>query len=153
MSEPPPPPATATPESLLAGGWQPFSTPGFHEVVGQIYSRECEGHIHFGFIVEPVHKNRRSVLHGGLLAAFADRTLALAGRKANDGLPQATIELSLRFVDAVKIGEFVVSVPEVVRKTRSLIFMRGTLSVGSRVVATADGIWKILGVRPKNHST
>lgn len=144
-----PEPETVTPESLIAAGWQPFSTPGFHEVVGRLYTKERGDRIHFGFIAEPVHKNRRDVLHGGHLAAFADRTLALAGRRANDGLPQATIELSLRFIDAVRIGEFVVCVPEVVRKTRSLIFVRGTLSVGSRVIATADGIWKILGSRPK----
>ena len=145
MVESPPPPETATHESLLAAGWQPFSTPGFHEVVGQLYTKQCADDVHFGFIAEPVHKNRRDVLHGGILAAFADRTLALAGRRANDGRPQATIELSLRFIDAVRIGEFVVCAPEVVRKTRSLIFVRGRLLVGSRVVATADGIWKILG--------
>jgi acyl-coenzyme A thioesterase PaaI-like protein len=149
MAGSPPEAETATPESLVAAGWQPFSTPGFHEVVGQLYTKECGDSIHFGFIADLVHKNRRDVLHGGYLAAFADRTLALTGRRVNDGMPQATIELSLRFIDAVRIGEFVVCVPEVVRKTRSLIFVRGTLLVGSRVVATADGIWKILGSRQK----
>jgi acyl-coenzyme A thioesterase PaaI-like protein len=33
---------------------------------------------------------------------------------------------------------------EVVRRTRSVVFMRGTLVVGSHLVATANGIWKIL---------
>jgi hypothetical protein len=33
----------------------------------------------------------------------------------------------------------------VVRKTSSLVFMRGDLVAGSRTVATATGIWKILG--------
>ena len=51
---------------------------------------------------------------------------------------------ALRFIDAVQIGEFVESTQQVVRKTRSVIFVRGTLMVGPRVIATADGIWKIL---------
>jgi hypothetical protein len=32
-----------------------------------------------------------------------------------------------------------------VRRTRSLIFMSGELMVGTRVVATANGVWKTLG--------
>jgi hypothetical protein len=55
--------------------------------------------------------------------------------------------LSIRFIDAVQIGEFVESIPEIVRKTRSVIFVRGTMMVGSRVVATADGIWRIFAPR------
>jgi hypothetical protein len=33
----------------------------------------------------------------------------------------------------------------VVRRTSALVFMRGTLRVGARVVANAQGVWKILG--------
>ncbi len=36
---------------------------------------------------------------------------------------------------------------EIVRKTRSLVFIRGQLTVGARVVLAADGIWKILSPR------
>ena len=98
----------------------------------------------YGFVAEPRHRNRRSVIHGGVLAAFSDRALAMAGRRVNDSGPQATIELSIRFIDAVQIGDFVECAPEVVRKTRSVIFVRGTLFVGERIVATTDGIWKLL---------
>ena len=35
----------------------------------------------------------------------------------------------------------------VVRRTRSLIFMAAELVVGTRVVATANGVWKTLGKR------
>jgi hypothetical protein len=34
-----------------------------------------------------------------------------------------------------------------VRRTRSLMFMRAEVMVGSRTIATASGMWKILGVR------
>jgi hypothetical protein len=32
-----------------------------------------------------------------------------------------------------------------VRRTRALIFMSAELTVGERVVATANGVWKALG--------
>jgi len=36
----------------------------------------------------------------------------------------------------------------IVRQTRSLVFLTCTLIVGERVVATASGVWKVLGARP-----
>jgi acyl-coenzyme A thioesterase PaaI-like protein len=141
-------PSAVTHDRLVAEGWSPLEPGSFTEIVGQIYFKEDSDKIRYGFIADSRFKNRRSVLHGGYLSAFADRTLALAGRRVNNSGPQATIELSVRFIDAVQIGEFVESVPEVVRKTRSVMFVRGTMMVGSRVVATADGIWRIFAPRP-----
>lgn len=141
-------PLAVTQDSIISDGWRPLDPTGFIEIVGQIYCKEDGDTVRYGFIADPRFKNRRSVLHGGYLSAFADRTLALAGRRVNNSGPQATIELSVRFIDAVQIGEFVESVPEVVRKTRSVIFVRGTMMVGSRLVATADGIWRIFAPRP-----
>ena len=43
-----------------------------------------------------------------------------------------------------KIGEFVEARCQVVRRTRSIIFMSADLVVGARVVANAKGIWKTL---------
>jgi len=51
----------------------------------------------------------------------------------------------VHFIDAVQIGEFVEATCRVVRRTRALIFMSGELTVGERVVATANGVWKALG--------
>jgi hypothetical protein len=50
----------------------------------------------------------------------------------------------MQFVTAGNLGEFIEVRPEVVRKASSLVFMRGDVMAGSRVVATATGIWKIL---------
>jgi uncharacterized protein (TIGR00369 family) len=142
------PPPSITHDELLAQGWEPLQAVDYIELVGQVYFRPDGERMRYGFIAEPRHRNRRSVIHGGVIAAFADRVLALAGRRVNDNLPQATIELSIRFIDAAQIGEFIEATPEVIRKTRSVIFVRSTIEVGSRTVATADGIWKILGPRP-----
>jgi acyl-coenzyme A thioesterase PaaI-like protein len=130
--------------SLFAAGWESADTPGFIELVGPILYKEDGGRLRLGFLAGPKHENRRGVVQGGMIATFCDRSLAMAARRANNDLPQATIELSIRYIDAVQLGEFVEIVPEVVRKTRSVIFVRGTVTVGDRVVATADGIWKVL---------
>ncbi|HZY21335.1 MAG TPA: hypothetical protein VFE80_02925, partial [Beijerinckiaceae bacterium] len=65
--------------------------------------------------------------------------------KAAGDKPVATIQFDMQFVSAGELGEFIEIAPEVVRRTASLVFMRGTLVSGERVVATCSGIWKILG--------
>ena len=84
--------------------------------------------------------------HGfiGLLMTFADRALGRNAWKSSGEKPVATIEFNMHFVSAGALGEFIQIRPEVVRKTASLVFMRGDLTAASRVVATATGIWKIL---------
>ena len=138
------PSASHSLESLLADGWKSADTPGFIELVGPILSKEDGGRLRLGFLAGPKHENRRGVVQGGMIATFCDRSLGMASRRANNDGPQATIELSIRYIDAVQLGEFVEIVPEIVRKTRSIVFVRGTATVGNRVVATADGIWKLL---------
>jgi acyl-coenzyme A thioesterase PaaI-like protein len=64
---------------------------------------------------------------------------------ANGQQPQATIQLDMHFIDAVQVGEFVEAMCTVVRRTRAVIFMNADLVVGTRVVATAQGVWKTLG--------
>ena len=61
------------------------------------------------------------------------------------GSRRRLVQLDVHFIDAVQIGEFVEAKCTVVRRTRSLIFMSADLVVGTRVVATAKGVWKTLG--------
>jgi uncharacterized protein (TIGR00369 family) len=131
-------------DALFADGWAPIETDGFIGLIGPLLYKAEAGMHRFGFLAEAKHENRRGVIHGGMLAAFADRSLAQTCLIANDFRPQATIALDVRYVDAVHVGEFVEAVCELVRKTRSVVFLRGTLTAGSRIVATADGTWKLL---------
>jgi acyl-coenzyme A thioesterase PaaI-like protein len=82
-----------------------------------------------------------------MLMTFADRAMGMTCWYANEQQPQATVHLDVHFVDAVHIGEFVEAKCTVVRRTRSLIFMNADLVVGTRVVATATGVWMTLGKR------
>jgi acyl-coenzyme A thioesterase PaaI-like protein len=55
------------------------------------------------------------------------------------------MELHIHFVGVVKLGEFVEARAEVVRATRSVVFLETKMFVGDRLVAAANGIWKIIG--------
>ena len=79
-----------------------------------------------------------------MLTTFADQAMGMTARTRTGGKKHATIELNMQFVGSVRLGEFVEAQCEVVRATRSIVFMRAKMVVGTRIVATASGIWKIL---------
>lgn len=128
-----------------AHGWEPIQDDGFIGLVGPMWQRLDSGGMRYAFLAMPKHHNRRGVVHGGMIMAFADRALGMTARGVIGYKHQATIQLDVHFVDAVQIGEFVETKAEIVRQTRSLVFVRADLFAGSRVIASVNGIWKILG--------
>ena len=130
-----------------ANGWEAYRDEGFIGLVGPFWTRPSGDSYRYAFMAEPKHHNRRGVVQGGMLMTFADRAMGMACWYANERQPQATVQLDMHFIDAVQIGDFVEAHCRVVRRTRALVFMSGELVVGSRVVATANGVWKTLGKR------
>jgi acyl-coenzyme A thioesterase PaaI-like protein len=141
------PPAAAAPFDPAAAGWEHYPADGFIGLVGPFWTRQAGGSHLYAFRAEPKHHNRRGVVQGGMLMTFADRAMGMTCWYANDRQPHATVQLDVHFMDAVQIGEFVEAKCTVVRRTRSLVFMSAELVVGTRVVATANGVWKTLGKR------
>lgn len=122
-------------------GWRVGPTGAFLTLVGPIWHRNDGGKVSYGVLTDPRHANHRGIVHGGMIMTFADYGIGMAAA-LEAGQASVTIQLDVQFVSAAEIGEFIVSRHELVRKTSSLFFLRGELSVGSRVVATASGIWK-----------
>jgi acyl-coenzyme A thioesterase PaaI-like protein len=126
-------PATGAATSFdpAAHGWRAIvNHTAFGDLVGPIWRIEENGKPRFGFIVAPKHLNRAGNLHGGMLMTLADQSMAMTART--------------QFVGGVRLGEFVEAHPEVVRATRSVVFMQVRMFVGERIVLSANGIWKIL---------
>ncbi|WP_020179188.1 PaaI family thioesterase [Methylopila sp. M107] len=125
-------------------GWDLFDGKGFVDLVGPLYWRRTpEGLRAFAFTAGDKHANLIGLVHGGMLMTLADRALGV-GAWDSAGRPCVTVQMDMQFLSAVKMGEFAEIAPQLVRLTRSLVFMRGDLKVGDRVAATATGVWKIL---------
>ena len=127
----------------LAHGWHENAEPGFTSFIGPLWEKRVGGRMRYGLLASDLHVNLNGIVHGGVVATFADFALALESRHANENARQSTIQLDIHFVDAGHIGEFMESECEVTRKTRSVTFVSGRIMSGSRLIATALGIWKI----------
>lgn len=138
------PPAPFDP---AAHGWTVlrWHDEGFPTLVGPFWSKKVDGGWAYGLVAEPRHGNAHGIIHGGMLVTFLDQILGVTCWEAAGRAPVVTIQLNTHFVSGGKAGDFIEARAEAVRATRSVVFVRGQLSVGERILATADGVWKRLG--------
>jgi uncharacterized protein (TIGR00369 family) len=118
---------------------------GYPALIGPFWYKREEGGFRYGFPAEARHLNLGGVVHGGMLMSFADDVLGMTVWEAAGRKPCTTVQLSTQFISPARAGEFVEGRAEVLRSTRSVVFVRGLVTVGDRTVIHADGIWKILG--------
>ena len=133
-----------TAASLKSEGWKMVEATGFVQLVGPLWEREADGEHEYALLTEGKHHNRRGLVQGGVLMTFADRTCGMTARFVTGKPTMATAQLDVHFVEAGKIGEILISRPRVVRATKSLIFMTTEVTVDKRVIAMANGVFKIL---------
>ena len=120
----------------------------FMELVGPFWERKRDECYEYAFIGREKHCNLSGVVHGGALTAYADHALGRTGWIDNGVSPVVTVELSVQFMDAAQINQLIVCRVEILRKTRTMYFIRGDMRAGERLVASASGIWKIID-RPR----
>lgn len=133
------------PYDPLADGWKVLPERGFPVQVGTFLSKRFDDGYRFGFQAEQRHANVGGVVHGGMLVTFVDDLLGATVWFAVQQRPVSTIQLNTRFISPARPGDFVTLIPQVQRVTKSVVFVRGEVFVGERLVLSADGVWKILG--------
>ena len=135
--------------SLRAAGWSERGAGGYTASIAPLWVRGAAGAGRtVGFIADARHVNYQDTVHGGALMTFADIALGWIAADAIGHGKCVTAQLALQFVASPRVGEFVHCEAELVRRTAQLVFVRGLIRAGDRVVASADGIWKILTPKP-----
>lgn len=133
---------------LLQGlGWVRVRSTGFVDLIGPLWSNPEGGHHRCGFVVRGKHDNSAERAHGGMIMAFGDEAMGVTASATRPGIQLFTISFDCQFIGGAKLGDFVEIDCEIVRETKSLVFMRGTCFVGESVVATCGGVWKVLDAR------
>ena len=130
--------------SKIPDGWVPMVFTNLDDMIGPPIFRADGSKMSCGFKADERHRNRHDVVHGGVITSVFDIALGTACQEASGDELHATVQLNVQFVGPMHMGDFGVIRSELVRSTRSLVFMRGIMTVGERVIAAGDGIWKIL---------
>lgn len=128
---------TDLPEATVPDGFEPLPMGfGFTDTLSPLY-RKVEGDaLLLGMIVGPQHSNTMGICHGGALMTLADIAGASWANMARGKVAGApTINLSIDFVAAAKLGQWVEARQEGVELKRLFGFSRGVICNDQGVVA------------------
>ncbi|MDQ6638295.1 MAG: PaaI family thioesterase [Pseudomonadota bacterium] len=119
---------------------------GFIAVNGPLYARRNDAGIQLGFRVEARHCNPMGICHGGMMATFCDMLLPISAHVLSEEIGRRflpTINLQIDYLAASPLGAWVQGEAQLLRATRSLVFMQGLVQADGTTVARVSGIFKI----------
>ena len=101
---------------------------------------------HYEFIVEvkEIHLNTGKIAHGGFLSTIADTGMGTAAHRVAGDRRCVTINLDVKFISAGQLGDKLKGKVEILKKTKTLVFISCEISNDKEIVVSASGTWKIL---------
>jgi uncharacterized protein (TIGR00369 family) len=136
----------AADESNAPAGFEHREMAGrFGNHSARFYAKWEHERLVLGFRISDRHVNVDGICHGGMLATFADTLLgcgtmyqALGGRHN-----LATVSLQIEFMTAARIGQWVQGSVDVLKRTRSMAFVRGLVEVDGDPAMSLSAVFKI----------
>ena len=119
--------------------------PGFMKYNGGVLFRDISmTKYEFKSVISKNHLNAIGITHGGYLAALIDSGAGTAAHRAAGNKNCVTISLDIKFIGTSKLGDQINGYTQILKKTKSLIFLYCVLKKKKKIITSATGIWKIL---------
>ncbi|MGD9968730.1 MAG: PaaI family thioesterase [Hyphomonadaceae bacterium] len=130
-------------------GWITWGLGGdpYETAVGPFYFRGGDGPARCAFQPRRDHLNGGGTIHGGALMSFADFALFAIAYKSLESTHAVTLTCHSEFVGAGTLDGLVEAEGEVIRDTRSIIFVRGLVTQASRPLLSFSGTLKKMARR------
>ena len=118
---------------------------GFMKHNGGLLFREIsETEFEFKTTIKENHLNTAGITHGGYISSIIDSGAGTAAHRSTKNSLCVTISLDIKFIGATKLNDEIIGFVKILKKTKSMVFLRCDLKNNERVIASASGIWKIL---------
>ena len=114
---------------------------------GVLFKTITDSEYEFKTIINKNHLNAAGITHGGYLSALIDAGAGTAAHRATGNAPCVTISLDLKFIGASKIGDEVIGIAKILKKTNTLVFLICELKCNNKIITSASGVWKILKIK------
>ena len=120
------------------------SKKGFIKHLGGLSFKKIDDkNFEFSGEIKEMHLNTGGIAHGGYLATIADAGMGTAAHMIAAGKRCVTINLGMKFISAGKLGELLIGKVQILKKTKSLVFISCKINSSNDIVAFANGTWKI----------
>ena len=124
-------------------GWQTWVGDPYEDMVGPYYFHTAEdGSPRGAFEPEAKHANGGGIVHGGALMSFADAAIGALLYMTLSGQFAVTVTLNSEFVGAGVVGSPIYATGQIVRDTKSLVFVHGQLEQADKPIFTFSSVMK-----------
>ncbi len=132
-------------------GWSTWSAGGdpYETAIGPFCFKTDDGKVRCAFQPRPEHLNGGGTIHGGALMSFADFALFCIAHNALRETKAVTLTCNSEFLRAGDLSGYVEAEGEVLRETRTLIFVRGLVTQLSHPLLAFSGTLKKIEERSR----
>ena len=119
-------------KSPLTDPWEP------------IYSRQTPDAIVLGLRLGTPHTNARGFVHGGLIAALADKAMGHScGHKMRGAYSLVTISMSIDFISSAQIGQWLTVETDVIKTGSTICFAQCFVKADDVAIARANATFRV----------
>ena len=90
---------------------------------GVMFRTISETEYEFKSTINENHLNAAGITHGGYLSALIDAGAGTAAHRSAGNAPCVTISLDIKFISASKVGDEIIGLTKILKKTNTLIFL------------------------------
>jgi uncharacterized protein (TIGR00369 family) len=124
-------------------GWRNWGADAFEDMTGPfVYRVEDGGKVRCAFRAGKQHMNGGGFMHGGCLMTFADYAMFCIATGELAGGGAVTLSFASEFIATAKAGDLIEATGEIVKAGKSVIFVRGEIFTGARMLLTFSGVIK-----------
>src|ERR1700686_1940310 len=110
-----------------------------------IYSKQTPDAIILGLRLATPHTNARGFVHGGLIAALADKAMGHScGHKMRGVHSLVTVSMSIDFISSAQIGQWLTVETDVIKTGSTICFAPCLVKADDVVIARANGTFRVV---------
>jgi len=118
---------------------------GFMHHNGGLYFRKIsENQYEFKTTIKKFHLNKREITHGGFICSLIDAGAGTAVHKTTGQKSCVTVSLDIKFIAPSKKDDELIGIVQILKKTRSMVFVSCNLKKKEQLIASATGVWKVI---------
>ena len=111
---------------------------------GLHFRNVSETEFEFKSTIQKIHLNRRKITHGGFICSLIDAGAGTAVYRASKNQAGVTISLDVKFITPSRLGDEILGKVNILKKTKSMLFVSCSLYINKNVIASAIGVWKVI---------
>ena len=111
---------------------------------GLLFKNISENEYQFKTIIKENHLNAAGITHGGFICSLIDAGAGTAVYRATNQTSCVTVSLDIKFISPSRKSDELIGSVQILKKTRSMVFVNCNLKRKDQLIASATGVWKVI---------